>query len=135
MYKFTSSALCILWLCLAHPSAAESEDHGVMTKADITMAAVDRLGGLVNIFGQRIMDDLDELEQVLIKLPSVPKPAPKYDFSGVSAEFEHPTDKPMPDLMVDIAEEPVLVGLAIPPSKFDLPKNKSAQGREWPRAP
>ena len=68
--------------------AAPPIDHGVMTKGDVAMAAVDGLGSLVNTFGQRLMEDLDDFEQILMEQPT---PPPVYNFQEQPiGPFEEP---------------------------------------------
>ena len=71
--------------------AAPPIDHGIMTKGDVAMAAVDGLGSLVNNFGQRLMDDLDDMEQILTELPT---PAPTYNFQEQPLEAQPFQDQP-----------------------------------------
>ena len=50
----------------------ERHHPDVLTKADIAMAAMDGLGGVVNGFAQRLADDWDA---ILTRLPGMTPPA------------------------------------------------------------
>ena len=73
----------ILLALLALTAAWDDEDNhtfppperhhpDVLTKADIAMAAMDGLGGVVNGFAQRLADDWDA---ILTRLPGMTPPA------------------------------------------------------------